>query len=250
LALSVLLIVLLGGGCSSRTTRSTCDVPRGGIEDGSVRRAQLTVPRYDQAGGLLPGTAFRDRSVTVVVLCLHNGPELVAAELVQGSTRLESTGGTFEQTGEGGWYNYLFFPPTIGKSWNLKIEGRPVGTFTFPPPPVDTCDLRARPPFHLVACGMMIVLDWTSDLSIRPERVVSVDGEVKDGALGEDLGYFFLGTSLAERGLKVRFAFFRRARTSPEFRLIEVLLSGNNYADIPSALRASLPIELSVAQAD
>ena len=166
----------------------------------------------------------------------------MSAELVSMKSRLKPIGGTLAGA-EGAWFNYVFFPPTKEREWSLQLGSTDLATIVFPAPESDDCSLASRPPFRIVACGMLVVADWRSSLRARA-RITYIEADIRDRESRTNLG-FFLMDSWRERGrLNIRFGFHPPNGKAADIRLVEVLGGDNDSIELPAALRRWLPIRL------
>jgi hypothetical protein len=191
-----------------------------GEEDEPDGRAacQLPLPRFprDTVRGSVTansgnpvsvGVAARDDTVTVVGFCLPNSrfPD-PAPSLRDGGRVRHPIGGELQQTAAG-WRNYYIYPASRSRRLTVDRGGRTLARVKFEREPQGRpCAYRTRRPFEVLACGAIVVVEWSSDLRMDADRLELLDVDALDGGpRGAPLNYYDLGYRDGPRGLRVRF---------------------------------------------
>lgn len=157
-------------------------------------------------GEIAVGLAVRDASTTIVGFCLAAAriPRPVPALSVDGR-RLEPVGGTLSEDPPD-VFNYSYYPATTSKDVAVVHAGRRLATLAFAELHPERCPLRASEGFRVVACGAVVVVEWSSPLRLRARAVELLDVDVWEGdGRARPLGFFFHGARDGRRGLVIRF---------------------------------------------
>ena len=208
----VLTTLALSCQFDPESTDQTCLTPRLPLLQGRTTSEGMVLPSpAADAGGLVPMVAYRDASVTIVGFCLGAMGLPAATRLVAESSSVSATGGVLFQGGQQTRFNYVLYPMTRERSYEIIAGPNVLGRVLFPPLSPTPCPLRARPPFHVVRCGALVVVDWSTEIPLRPTRVGPIDASVREFGTPNrrDLGFYFEGIRSGEVGLVVRFGFVR-----------------------------------------
>lgn len=213
-----MIVLLLAGACTKESTTSAPSSCSPAVPDIASPRADqgaITL-RADIRGLPTVGLALRDTSVTILAFCVKGFPRSLP-DLRVDERIIPSIGGTFERTPEGA-VNYVLFPPTYKDRIDVVDDRTLLAKIAFPTLAIEKCLLHATRPFHVVACGSLIVVDWKSRLAFDPSLVTLLDVQVREPSIRLGvLGFYFLGVRKGSNGLIVRFGFQR-----PRKSLIEV----------------------------
>jgi hypothetical protein len=191
------------GADGGRERPAPCDAPVPEF----VRKAREGSVEATAADPVSAAVAVRDHTVTVVGFCLPDSRlPSPAPALREGHRTHYPIGGELQQTSEG-WRNYYLYAPTRGSLLTVRRDGRETGRISFDGPPAAApCELRADPPFEVVGCGTIVVIEWASPLRFDPRRLQALDVDVFDeGRGGRPLNYYDLGYRDGPGGLLVRF---------------------------------------------
>jgi hypothetical protein len=164
-------------------------------------------------GPVSVGVAARDASATVVGFCLPgSGFPDPAPSLVDGGRALYPIGGELQQTSQG-WRNYYVYEASRDPRVAVRRGGRVIARISFPQGPGRSCGLRASSPFRVVACGLIVVIEWSSPFKFDAERLELLDIEAREGGRrGPPLNLYDMGYRNGPEGLVVRFG-IRPARS-------------------------------------
>jgi hypothetical protein len=169
-----------------------------------VRRGTVDATGGDRVS---PGVAVRDHTVTIVGFCLPDSrlPDPAPA-LEEGGRIRYPIGGELQQT-SAGWRNYYLYPATRSRHLTVRRGERAIGRISFDGRPVaPACALESDPPFEVVACGSIVVIEWASPLRFDARRIQALDIDALDEARdGRPLNYYDLGYRDGPGGLLVRF---------------------------------------------
>jgi hypothetical protein len=200
-------------------------------------------------GPLAAGVAGRDASVTVVGYCQPSSrfPEPAPA-VIEGDRALHPIGGELQKT-PSGWRNYYLYPPTLASQISIRQGGSNLGVADFAAAPQNGCSLRARRPFEVLACGAIVLLDWSSPLPFDADRVTLVDVNAVDGGdPRRQLNYYDLGYRNGPRGLQLRFGIRRPSTRRVELQLNYVYVRNRKGSVDEIPLRASQTFALRAAR--
>jgi hypothetical protein len=159
------------------------------------------------------GVAAWDASATVVGFCVPGSrfPD-PAPSLDDGERRLYPIGGELQQTSHG-WRNYYVYGASRSQRVAVHRGRNVIARISFPPRAGDSCDLQARRPFRVVACGTIVVIEWSSPFRFDAERLELLDVEAREGGRrGAPLNLYDMGYRNGSDGLLVRFG-IRPARS-------------------------------------
>jgi hypothetical protein len=203
------LVLAATAGCredadsSSGAEGSRCNPPVPELAR-EVRRGTVDATGRDRFS---PGVVVRDHTVTIVGFCLPdsrlpNPPPV----LEEGGQTRHPIGGELQQT-SAGWRNYYLYPATRSRRLTVRRGERAIGRISFDgSPAAAACGLESDPPFEVVACGSIVVIEWASPLRFDARRVQALDIDALDEASdGRPLNYYDLGYRDAPGGLLVRF---------------------------------------------
>jgi hypothetical protein len=217
-----------GSACEAPVPEFAQDARRGSVD--ATARGPVSV-----------GVAARDDTVTVVGFCLPDSrlPDPVPW-LDDGGRRRYPVGGELQQT-SAGWRNYYLYPATRSPRVTIHRGERVLARIVFDRAPVASCDLRSDPPFEVVGCSSIVVIDWSSPLPFDPRRVQALDVDVLDeGGDGAPLNYYDLGYRDGPRGLLVRFGIrpprSERVALRANFAYVR---QGGEVQEVPLTERAS-----------
>jgi hypothetical protein len=207
------LLLAATAGCSgdadsgSRAEGSRCNPPVPQLAR-EVRPGTVEATGRDRVS---PGVVVRDHTVTIVGYCLPdsrlpNPPPV----LEEGGRTRHPIGGELQQT-SAGWRNYYLYPATRGRRLTVRRGEREIGRISFDgAPAAATCPLESDPPFEIVACGSIVVVEWASPLRFDARRVQALDVDALDEARdGRPLNFYDLGYRDGPGGLLVRFGIRR-----------------------------------------
>jgi hypothetical protein len=169
-----------------------------------VRRGTVDATGADRVS---PGFAARDHTVTIVGFCLPDSRLPDPAPALEDDGRIRyPIGGELQQTSSG-WRNYYLYPATRGRHLTVRRGERAIGRVSFDGSPVaSACALQSDPPFEVVACGSILVIEWASPLRFDARRLQALDIDALDEARGgRPLNYYDLGYRDGPGGLLVRF---------------------------------------------
>jgi hypothetical protein len=171
---------------------------------GEARRGTVDATSGDRVS---PGVAARDNTVTIVGFCLPDSRLPNPAPVLEDGGRVRyPIGGELQQT-SAGWRNYYLYPATRGRQLTVRRGERVTGRISFAGTPAPAaCPLESDPPFEVVSCGSLVVIEWASPLRFDARRVQALDVDALDQARdGRPLNYYDLGYRDGPRGLLVRF---------------------------------------------
>lgn len=209
------LIVLATGACASDDLGVTdaqppaklCSPNSPAFIHGADRGRVTPVGRLE--GNLQLGMAARDATVTVVGYCLpEEGFPNPAPKIEAGGRTISPVGGRLEE-GSDSRFNYFFYPPTDDNRLRVLQGSRHLGTISFSEKPRESCSLRATGRFEVVACGAIVILDWSSPIDVRARALELLEADAFDKVRGDPLGFYFLRARNGLRGLKIRFGFMK-----------------------------------------
>ena len=200
--LIALLAVALPGCAGSGPDRSACQLPLPRFAEDAVQGSLEDVA----SGPVSVGLAARDTSATIVGFCLPGSrfPDPAPA-IDDGGRALYPVGGELQQTSQG-WRNYYIYSASRNPRVSVRRGDRVIARISFPDQPGRSCDLRAGGPFRVVACGTVVVIDWSSRLRIDADRLELLDVEAREGdSRGNQLNLYDMGYRNGPDGLRVRF---------------------------------------------
>jgi hypothetical protein len=150
---------------------------------------------------------MRDHTVTIVGFCLPDSRLPDPAPALEDGDRIRyPIGGELQQT-SAGWRNYYLYAATRSRHLTVRRGERAIGRISFDGRPVAAaCALESDPPFEVVACGSIVVIEWASPLRFDARQVQALDVDALDEASGgRPLNYYDLGYRDGPGGLLVRF---------------------------------------------
>lgn len=202
----------------TRTSARSCPVSLSDLsEAGEVPPTMTEGTITDRPDGRF-GLIAKDGSATLVVLCIPRASALQLPEtdpvLVSNARRTESFGGSLISSRTGA-YHVSYFPPTFETRLTITQAQSTLASVMFPPSNASRCRLKARAPFTVTRCGVLLGLKWETGLSIDDSKVAGMDvGVTTDGPSGKSaLGFFYEEVSDGPSGLVVHFS-TRRPETS------------------------------------
>jgi hypothetical protein len=206
----IALLAVAAPGCGgSEPDRGACELPPPEFAEGAVRGSLETTA----TGPVSVGVAARDTSATVVGFCLPGSrfPD-PAPSLDDGGRRLYPIGGELQQTSQG-WRNYYVYEASRDPRVAVRRGGRVIARISFPQGSGRSCGLRAARPFRVVACGSIVVVEWSSPFNFDAERLELLDIEAREtDREGTPLNLYDMGYRNGPDGLLVRFG-IRPARS-------------------------------------
>jgi hypothetical protein len=169
--------------------------------------------------------------------------------LLHGAAEVPPFGGVFVQQREIEVLNYAYYPPTRGRQFSLSLDGSMVGSITFSRFNEIDCNLRARDPFRVLACGALVLIEWESGVPLSADEAGPVDVSVMERGSTTDLGFYFLGFGNGDHGLSIRFGFQRPSASELRIELNSAFRHVG-LRDRPFPLNAKLrePVKLVLAR--
>lgn len=212
------IVAACTGSTGTRTSARSCPVSLSDLSDAGEVAPTMTegsiTDRSDERFGLIA----RDGSATLVALCIPRAGALQLPEtdpvLVSDARRTESFGGSLISSPTGA-YHVSYFPPTFETRLTITQAQSTLASVMFPPSNPSRCRLKARAPFTVTRCGVLIGLQWETGLPIRASKVAGMDVGVttEDPSGKRALGFFYEEASDGSSGLVVHFS-TRRPETS------------------------------------